>query len=282
MDKAEKWWCVYIHTSPSNKRYVGITSLNPYKRWNGGVGYKRHPYFWSAIQRYGWENFNHEVIFSNLSKEEAERLEQICILLFKSNNRAYGYNCSIGGENGATGSKRTSEQLRAMSERNKGKKLTEEHKRKLSLAHKGKMLNLSDRRIEQLSQMFTNGNNPNARKVYCFETNTLYDSGASAAKELKLNVGNANVCRCCRGETKSCGGYHFCFEEDIPTVDIKEKTTNNKKVKVFCIETGSVYESVAEASRKVLNGKSASGIVRNCQGKQETCCGYHFAYVKGE
>lgn len=34
-------WCVYIHTSPSGKKYIGITSQNPQKRWQNGKGYLR-------------------------------------------------------------------------------------------------------------------------------------------------------------------------------------------------------------------------------------------------
>lgn len=29
----EKKWCVYIHTSPSNKAYIGITGRKPEERW---------------------------------------------------------------------------------------------------------------------------------------------------------------------------------------------------------------------------------------------------------
>lgn len=41
----EKKWCVYVHIAPNGKKYVGITSQKPEKRWNHGEGYQRHPYF---------------------------------------------------------------------------------------------------------------------------------------------------------------------------------------------------------------------------------------------
>lgn len=34
-------YCVYKHTSPSGKVYVGITKLKPKYRWNNGKGYTR-------------------------------------------------------------------------------------------------------------------------------------------------------------------------------------------------------------------------------------------------
>lgn len=36
----EKKWCVYIHTVPSGKKYVGLTSKNPEDRWRNGRGYQ--------------------------------------------------------------------------------------------------------------------------------------------------------------------------------------------------------------------------------------------------
>lgn len=66
-------WCVYKHTSPSKGVYIGITKQNPVIRWSNGSGYKRNPYFYKAIQKYGWDNFKHEILFSNLTQEEAEK-----------------------------------------------------------------------------------------------------------------------------------------------------------------------------------------------------------------
>ena len=60
-------WSVYIHISPSNKYYVGITSKTPEERWRNGFGYYTQSYFYNAIQKYGWDNFQHEIISENLS-----------------------------------------------------------------------------------------------------------------------------------------------------------------------------------------------------------------------
>ena len=68
-------WSVYIHISPSNKYYVGITSKTPEERWRNGFGYYTQSYFYNAIQKYGWDNFQHEIIAENLSGEEAKKFE---------------------------------------------------------------------------------------------------------------------------------------------------------------------------------------------------------------
>ena len=98
-DTNTKKYIVYMHTSPNNKRYIGITShTNPKHRWKGGYGYHKNDYFYRSIQKYGWDNFKHEIIASNLSKEEACKMEIELIEKYKTRYPEFGYNYSKGGE----------------------------------------------------------------------------------------------------------------------------------------------------------------------------------------
>ena len=72
-------YCVYKHTTPSGKVYIGITSKPVEKRWLNGRGYARNEHFWNAIKKYGWENIEHRVLVSGLSKEEASEVEKMYI-----------------------------------------------------------------------------------------------------------------------------------------------------------------------------------------------------------
>lgn len=92
---------VYKHTCPNGKIYIGITCQTPSKRWANGKGYAPNAYFSSAIQKYGWDNIRHEILFDSLTKEQAEQKEIELIAEYKSNQREYGYNISVGGECGA-------------------------------------------------------------------------------------------------------------------------------------------------------------------------------------
>ena len=218
-------YIVYMHTSPNNKKYIGITSQHPNRRWRrNGDGYKDNPYFWRAIQKYGWDNFKHDVLFSDLMKEEAERKEVELIAYYHSNNSDFGYNMSIGGESGSKGYKYTDEQKKHMSEVHKGEKngmygkrhtkesiekvriahlrenLSEDTIRKMSIAKKGKKR--SDESIRKQIETISN-------KVICVETSMIYN-GTKEAGRLN-NIDPSCISKVCRGERKTAGGFHWCY-----------------------------------------------------------------------
>lgn len=68
-------YVVYKHTDPNGDCYIGITSQNPEVRWKNGMGYIDNKNFLSGICYYGWINFKHEILFKDLSLEEAEKIE---------------------------------------------------------------------------------------------------------------------------------------------------------------------------------------------------------------
>ena len=92
-----KRYCVYKHTSPSGKIYIGVTIKKPEYRWNHGRGYKNQPYFWNAIKKYGWENFKHEILYTNLTRYKASKLEHKLVEELKANKPEFGYNLNDGG-----------------------------------------------------------------------------------------------------------------------------------------------------------------------------------------
>lgn len=66
----EQDYKVYMHTNNINgKRYVGLTRQEPRLRWNG---YEAKTPIGAAFRKYGRENFTSEVLFYNLTKEQAE------------------------------------------------------------------------------------------------------------------------------------------------------------------------------------------------------------------
>ena len=84
--KDDRLWSVYKHTSPSGKVYIGIAKDVRHRWRNNGNGYRGSTRIWYAIQKYGWDNFLHEIVAENLTRDEACEME---IALIKKHNGKY-------------------------------------------------------------------------------------------------------------------------------------------------------------------------------------------------
>lgn len=131
-------YTVYVHTSPGGKRYVGITSRKPEYRWRQGNGYQQNKHFFSAITKYGWDNFKHEIVASEVTKETACLLERTLIAEYRSNDPRFGYNNSAGGENPCEGHKADAAEKLRRSKAQKGRKMSEQGKQNIRNAKKGR------------------------------------------------------------------------------------------------------------------------------------------------
>lgn len=85
-------YTVYEHVFPDGKRYIGITSHPTEYRWRGGEGYSNMPKMKAAIDRYGWDNIEHRIVASGLSKNAAQQME--AILIAETDSVRNGYNAS--------------------------------------------------------------------------------------------------------------------------------------------------------------------------------------------
>lgn len=98
-------YCVYMHKNKVNgKVYIGMT-IDADRRWRQqGIEYKpkkanTRP-FWNAICKYGWENFEHFILKSELTRQEAMDEEKRLIAFFNARNNEFGYNVASGGDGG--------------------------------------------------------------------------------------------------------------------------------------------------------------------------------------
>lgn len=99
-----KTYCIYKHTLPNQKVYIGKT-CDVKRRWRA-CNYVGNWFFYNAIQEYGWENIAHEILEDNLTLEEANEKEKYYVALYQSTNGQYGYNLRAGGAgDGAMASK---------------------------------------------------------------------------------------------------------------------------------------------------------------------------------
>lgn len=221
-------YCVYMHIAPNGKKYVGITK-NTQQRWCYGNGYKKHTFFWKAIVKYGWDNFQHIILLDGLTEEQAKEHEKFFIALFKSNDYNFGYNLTNGGD-GTSGYKhtkeakekigkasherpRSKETREKMSKSNVGKKhnvnLTEEQRKAQSERSKKLWQNPEHRehmRIVRSGERNCNYKkpSPNRLKVKCINTGEVFDCIAFAAEKYKVN--QSHISECCKGKRKTCAG----------------------------------------------------------------------------
>ena len=86
--REDKLYYVYIHTCPNGMRYIGMTK-DISKRWKNGQGYIDNKEFYNAIQLYGWENIQHEIIAETYYGWVAKYVEKMAISKFKRYGKVY-------------------------------------------------------------------------------------------------------------------------------------------------------------------------------------------------
>ena len=207
--RTDAFFCVYKHTCPNGKVYIGKTCQKPEHRWlSNGNGYKRCVEFYRAIQRYGWENIKHEILFERLTKEEAEQKEIELIAQYKSNQKECGYNSTKGGD-GTAGWRHSETTKQKMSLFRRGKKFSKEHCKKISVALKGQQ-NCLGRKLSNKTKEKIQKGQPHRKEINCYKNGILYKTYKSilaAAKELKLQ--QSNIQKVLKGQRNHTGGYTF-------------------------------------------------------------------------
>ena len=188
-------YTVYMHVFPNGKRYIGITNGDVAERWKNGFGYKTQ-FVFTAIVKYGWDNIEHHVLFTNLSKEVACKKEKELIKQYKSTINENGYNVDLGGDSQGFHSEETK---RKISDAHKGKTISEETKQKLRIA-------MTDERKQKMIQLSIQ---KCANPVVCVETGIVYQSARQA--HLMTGIDLASICKCCKHikRYRTAGGYHW-------------------------------------------------------------------------
>lgn len=244
---------IYIHILPNNKKYIGITSQKPIsKRWAKGKGYKSNAYFTNAINKYGWENIEHKILFENLSKQEAEQKEIELIEKYKSNNKQYGYNIENGGKANGRVSDETKEKI--------SKKTilfwqSEEYREKQRTAHIGKMPNNKGRK-------HTEEEKNKIRQNYRYHAS---NKGKHLSEETKLKISLKN-----KGKKISDEHKKRLHEGSI-------KAAKNRQKPILCVEKNIIYESLKIASLE--NKTHHANIIKVLNGERKTAGGYHWKAI---
>ena len=220
-----KKWVVYCHTNKINgKKYIGITSQMPEKRWGNGCNYKEknQTKFFRAIKKYGWDNFEHEIIEKDIpTLEEANEKERYYIEFYDSFKK--GYNSTHGGD-GATGYKHTKEEKEKISKNNarywKGKHLKQEaiekrRKKITGLKQSQETINKriaktkGQKRTEEFKQYCRELMIERYRNILQYDLQGNFIKEFLCAKDASKETGAhaSAILKVCKGKGKTAGGY---------------------------------------------------------------------------
>ena len=209
----EKIYCVYAHINKvNNKVYIGQTK-SIQERWKVSA-YENCTKFYNALQKYGWDGFEHKVLFNNLTLKEANKLETEMIIYYNSVEQ--GYNLNYGGDNRSCISDETRNKLSQKSlelwnnkeyqEKQRAARIkswdNEERRQAASDRMKEKMSSVEIQ--QQQSEQWKGSKNPRARKVVCLNTGQVFDT----IKEAEVFYGfskRSNITAVCKGLKISSG-----------------------------------------------------------------------------
>ena len=130
---------IYSYKNKTNgKRYIGQT-INPQQRKSAHISDSTHidTKFYRAVRKYGWDNFEYEILAESEDRNELDKLEVDFIKSFNSIEN--GYNIRSGGEHPTMG---------------------EETKKKLQQANAFQNAELSEEEIIELRIAYLNYDSP--------------------------------------------------------------------------------------------------------------------------
>ena len=258
MNNEEKFYCVYKHTSPNGKIYIGMTSMKPEDRWQNGKGYRSNQYFYRAIQKYGWDNFKHEILYEELTQKQACAKEIELIAYYDSTNPKVGYNLSIGGE-GSSGVPRSAETRKKISDSKKGKNnpnygkhLSEITRKKLSNAKMKQ--NLSQETCDKMSK--AKKGKPSSKK------------GVKLSEESRQRISESK-----KGNKNPNYGKKISDEHKM-----KIRTSRSKAVIQFDENDNFIAEYLSAAEAERQTGVKSTNICQCCRGNLKTSGGFKWSY----
>lgn len=256
------------------KSYIGqVMDKPPEKRWGmNGSGYTtnnaKHK-FANAIRKYGWENFEHEILLKIECEDEEELWfwldEWECYYIEKYDSFYNGYNSTLGGK-GVRGYRHSDDMKKYLGDIIRGDKNyfhthifkgsdnhfygkhhTDETKKHLSDVNKGKTMSYETRLKMSESQKGKKAGDKHPLYGKCGESSPNY--GRVNTDESKKRISES------RKEYFKQNGTEML------------KGGNNPNAKrVICLETGEVFDCIKDAKKAYGN----IDITGCCNGKQKS------------
>lgn len=243
-------YTVYIHKNKINdKVYIGVTKRNPEARWGSdGQRYFTQP-FGEAIQQYGWQNFQHIIFASNLTKQQALNMQKILIEKLNARDPQYGYNivrgggCGVGmpGQKNPFYKKTPTKAIQASANKRRGSHLSQKQRKRISQTQKGRVK--SDLQRQHISEFMkrvgrerVGAKSQRKKPVQCVQTGQIFPTQRMAAQSLGLTE-SAMKAALQRGTR--CGGYHWMSinKESLTTIMQSQVARNGETLNESVIQS---------------------------------------------
>lgn len=298
-------WTAYVHTNKINgKTYVGITRCSVEDRWKNGRGYSTQP-FYRAIQKYGWDNFTHEIVASGLTRDEAESLEIELIEKLDSTMDGHGYNVSRGsfGTLGVSAIPVYQFDLHGNFIKEYSSVIEAEREtgsRNIIACCKGKFTHANKYiwrykkdvpDVNKLKDEIDISIYDVYEPIYQFDLDGNFIAEYESANHAKLSNENWNTgvtLGCCRGKFKQGYGYLWRFKRDIPDIDamknididFSRKRMEREHILQFDLNGNFIQEYISCIMAAESVDGTADSIGKACKGKIKTSAGYMWMYKK--
>ena len=225
-------YLVYSHTNRLNGHvYIGITyHKNPNIRWGSGRKYKHSVKFYYAILKYGWNTFEHIILYEGISKEEAIEMEKDLIKKYK--NLGISYNIGNGGEGTESfsqetidklksyvpwikGRKHSQESLKKISEAGKGRSLSDNARKKIGDSHRGEKHWQYGKKISpQLLKALMDKNSISILQ-FTLKGEFMREFNSATEASIVLKIDDSHIGSCCRGKRKTSQGYIWKYKNEL-------------------------------------------------------------------
>lgn len=253
----------------NHKKYIGQTCQSPQNRWANGAGYKGQGVIGAAIEKYGWDNFDHIILEEVETQKEADARESYYIQYYDclACNRK-GYNVSSGGQAGYPLAGFTEQEKQSYKEKQSiaGKKRFQENPelyQKMSeisknywteenrLLKSAQMKEYYSQNLEAKEKFAQYGKEYIEKikiPVKCIETGEVFESLTAAGEW--CDVSGTSISLYLKGKGQYAGHHpdtnirlHWCYPKQ------NEQELKNKIYNIICLETGERFETAAEAGK---------------------------------
>lgn len=198
-----------IRNKINGKVYVG-RSVNIERRWYEERNGQVNSHLLRAFAKYGLDNFDFSVI-EECPKQMLSERERYHIQRLRSNEKALGYNKTLGGEGGLLGLKHSESTRKKMSDAAKGAKNHNfgkpMHPNCYAILNTKKGEDHPCYGKKRPREIFKKRMKP----VICIETGEWFDSGSAAARHMGLASGN--IALSLNNQKRTFGGYHWKYAD---------------------------------------------------------------------